>query len=78
MGEGVTIRKAEGKPRVGMTSLEGDNSNGSIYAAQGNTEGLGTYLKCLYTNARSMRNKQDELETLVSSQSYRVIGISKN
>lgn len=37
----------------------------------------GAYLKCLYTDAHSMRNIQDELEALVSSQSYDIIGISE-
>ncbi|GAB0208021.1 mitochondrial enolase superfamily member 1 [Grus japonensis] len=35
------------------------------------------HLKCFYTNARSMRNKQEELEALAQSQCYDVIGISE-
>jgi len=31
----------------------------------------------LYTNAHSMRNRQDELEALVTSQSYDILGISE-
>lgn len=33
------------------------------------------HLKCLYTNAHSIRNKQNELEALVCSQSYDGIGV---
>ena len=33
------------------------------------------HLKCLYTNMRGMRNKRDEVEALVSSQRYNIIGI---
>ena len=77
MGEGDTNRIAVGKPRVGMASPEGGNASGNIYTAPGSTEGSGAYLKCLYTNAHSMRNKQDELEALVSSQNYDIIGISE-
>ncbi|KAK4806215.1 hypothetical protein QYF61_001138 [Mycteria americana] len=60
-----------------MASPEDGNASGNIYAAPGSMEGSGAYPKCLYTNACSMRNKQDELEALVSSQSYDVIGISE-
>ncbi|GAB0203202.1 hypothetical protein GRJ2_002785800 [Grus japonensis] len=35
------------------------------------------HLKCFYTNACSMRNKQEELEALAQSQRYDVIGISE-
>ncbi|GAB0206625.1 mitochondrial enolase superfamily member 1 [Grus japonensis] len=35
------------------------------------------HLKCFYTNACSMRNKQEELEALAQSQCYDVIGISE-
>ncbi|KAK4810955.1 hypothetical protein QYF61_013363 [Mycteria americana] len=60
-----------------MASPEGGNASGNIYAAPGSTEGSGAHLKCLCTNARNMRNKPDEMEVLVSSQSYDVIGISE-
>ncbi|KAK4816487.1 hypothetical protein QYF61_017239 [Mycteria americana] len=77
MGEGDTNSIAADKPRFGMASPEGGNASGNIYTASGSTEGSGAYLKCLYTNAHSIRNKQDELEALVSSQSYNIIGISE-
>ena len=35
------------------------------------------HLKCFYTNARSMRNNQEELEALAQSQCYDIIGISE-
>ena len=41
MGEGDTIRRAEGKPRVGMVPPEVGNATVSIYAIPGSTEGLG-------------------------------------
>lgn len=62
---------------VSMALPEGGNANGSIYTAPGSTGGLGAYLKCLYSNAHTMRNKQDELKALASSQSYDVIGTSE-
>ncbi|GAB0188316.1 hypothetical protein GRJ2_001296900 [Grus japonensis] len=37
----------------------------------------GAQLKCLYTNARSMGNKQEELETCVCLQGYDLIGITE-
>ncbi|CAM4690923.1 unnamed protein product [Lepidochelys kempii] len=41
-------------------------------------EGRSTgYLKCLYTNAQSLGNKQGELEVLVMSRNYDVIGITE-
>ncbi|PKU41195.1 hypothetical protein llap_8496 [Limosa lapponica baueri] len=36
----------------------------------------GAQLKCVYTNAHSMRNKQKELETCVRLQGYDLIGIT--
>ncbi|GAB0199663.1 hypothetical protein GRJ2_002431700 [Grus japonensis] len=37
----------------------------------------GAQLKCLYANARSMGNKQEELETCVCLQGYDIIGITE-
>lgn len=34
-------------------------------------------LKCLYTNAHSMRNKQEELETTVLLENYDLIAITE-
>jgi len=77
VGEGDTNRIAVGKPRVSMLSPESDNASGNIYTAPGSTEGSRAYPKCLYTNAHCMRNKQDELEVLVTSQNYDMIGASE-
>uniref|UniRef100_K7F1Q8 Reverse transcriptase domain-containing protein n=1 Tax=Pelodiscus sinensis TaxID=13735 RepID=K7F1Q8_PELSI len=35
------------------------------------------YLKCLYTNARSLGNKQEELEALAQAKKYDLIGITE-
>ena len=75
MEEEDTNRIAVCKPRVGMALPEVGNPSGNIYTAHGSMEGSGACLKCLYTNALSLRNKQDEPETLVSSQSYDIVGI---
>jgi len=56
---------------------EGGNASGNIYAAPGSPKGSGAYLKYLYTKTFSMRNKQDELEALVSSQNHEIIGINE-
>ncbi|PKU27536.1 rna-directed dna polymerase from mobile element jockey-like [Limosa lapponica baueri] len=34
-------------------------------------------LKCIYTNAHSMGNKQDELEAIVQQDSYDVVAITE-
>ena len=34
-------------------------------------------LRCLYTNARSMGNKQEELEAIVCSESYDIVAITE-
>lgn len=70
-----TIRRADGKTRVGMALSEGCNAKGNTCAAPGSTKALEAHLKCLYTNTCSMRNKEDELEVLVCSQRSDVIGI---
>ncbi|CAM4672926.1 unnamed protein product [Lepidochelys kempii] len=50
---------------------------GGLLPHSGN-EGRSTgYLKCLYTNAQSLGNKQGELEVLVMSRNYDVIGITE-
>lgn len=60
-----------------MVPFEGSNTNRNIYAAPRSTEALGAHLKCLYTSAWTMRNKQDELEVSILSYSYDIIGISE-
>lgn len=55
---------------------EGGKDKGN-YATPGSAVGSGEHQKCLHTNAHSMRNKWDELEALIPSQSYDIIRISK-
>ena len=38
---------------------------------------LGAQLKCLYANAHSMGNKEEELETFTCLQGYELIGITE-
>ncbi|PKU36299.1 mitochondrial fission process protein 1 [Limosa lapponica baueri] len=38
---------------------------------------LGAQLKCIYTNAHSMGNKQDELEHIVQQDSYDIVAITE-
>lgn len=54
-----STRNAEGKPKSSMALPEGGNTNERIYAALGSTEGLGAHLKCMCTNACSMRNRMN-------------------
>lgn len=68
---------AVGKPRVDMASPEGGNASKNIYTAPGSKEGSRVYMKCLYTNACSIRNKQDELGVLLTMQNYDIIAISE-
>lgn len=57
MAEGDINGIALSKARVGMASPEGGNLSGNICTAPGSTEGSGTYIKCLYTNTQTLRNK---------------------
>ena len=36
-----------------------------------------TWLKCIYTNARSMSNKQEELEAIVRQANYDLVAITE-
>lgn len=58
-------------------TTECGNASGNIYTGPGSMESSGAYLKCLFTNTSSMRNKQNELEVLISSQSYYTIGLNE-
>lgn len=44
-----------------------------LHSASQCTEYTGVHFKCLYTNACSMRNKQEKLETLAQYQSYDIM-----
>ena len=48
---------------------EAGGDSGDVYAAPGSMGGSGVSLKRLYASTCSMRENQDELEALVSSQS---------
>ncbi|CAM5076528.1 unnamed protein product [Eretmochelys imbricata] len=50
---------------------------GGLLPHTGNKGRSTGYLKCLYTNAQSLGNKQGELEVLVMSRNYDVIGITE-
>ena len=60
-----------------MPMFEGRCASEVLQSAPLCAEYTGAHLKCLYTNARSMRNKQEELEALAQSQSYDIIGLSE-
>lgn len=61
-----------------MTPSEGGKANGTICVAPGSTTDSGEYLKWFYINAYSIRNKLNELESLVLSQRYDIIGIESH
>ncbi|KAK4831785.1 hypothetical protein QYF61_019098 [Mycteria americana] len=60
-----------------MPMFEGWCASEVLQSAPRCADYTGALLKCLYTNAHSMRNKQEELEALAWSQNYDIIGISK-
>ncbi|KAM7077755.1 LOW QUALITY PROTEIN: tetratricopeptide repeat protein 33-like [Ciconia maguari] len=60
-----------------MPMFEGRCASEVLQSVPRCAEYTGAHLKCLYTNACSMRNKQEELEALAQSQSYDIIGISE-
>lgn len=81
VGRGIslgTISYIEVKPWDGMTPSEGGKANGTICVAPGSTTDSGEYLKWFYINAYSIRNKLNELESLVLSQRYDIIGIESH
>ena len=61
-GEGDKTRPARGEPGGAIIGL------GVRREAQ---------LKCVYTNARSMGNKQEELEAIVQQASYDLVAITE-
>jgi len=60
-----------------MIIFEGWCSSEGFHRAPQCTEYTGAPLKCLWTNACCIRNKQEELDVLAQLQSYSIIGISK-
>jgi len=61
-GEGDIAHLTRGEPRRGMPG------SGVRSIAQ---------LKCVYTNAHSMDNKQEELEAIVQQDSYALVAITE-
>ena len=49
----------------------------SSYALSGESVCLGDFLKCLYSNAHSMGNKQEGLEAFVQLQGYDLTRITE-
>ena len=76
-GERDKTRLTRDKRGDGTPMFEGQCASEVLQSAPQCAEYTGTYLKCLYTNACSMRDKQEELEALAHSQSYDIIGISE-
>ena len=66
-GNAVTLGGGKGKPQTCPGGIrEGSSEKAMRPVAK---------LKCLYTNARSMGNKQEELETVVQLGKYDLIAI---
>jgi len=60
-----------------MRRSERQCANEGFHSAPQCTKYSGACFKSLYTNAHSMWNKQEELETLARSQTYDDIGLSE-
>ncbi|CAM4502766.1 unnamed protein product [Lepidochelys kempii] len=76
-GEGDQSPEVSGKVGYREEAQAGMSVRGGLLPHTGN-EGRSTgYLKCLYTNAQSLGNKQGELEVLVMSRNYDMIGITE-
>ncbi|PKU43055.1 rna-directed dna polymerase from mobile element jockey- hypothetical protein [Limosa lapponica baueri] len=92
-GEGLFVRKCSDRTRGFQKKVkalkgfklevkgEGDKTrpNGSEPGGKGPRTGvkLRAQLKCIYTNACSMGNKQDELEAMVQQDSYDVVAFTE-
>lgn len=57
--------------------LDGQCASEVLQSAPWYAEYTGAHFKCLYTNAHSIRNRQEELEALAQFQSYDIIVISE-
>ena len=69
---------------LGAPELVGANKETSVKHLKGNkgcsskkVTRLTAQMKCLYTNARSMGNKQEELEAIVLLESYDLVAITE-
>ena len=73
-GKGAVVASCDGNQETNhLKGLHG--CSGSSYTPPGKPVCSVTSLKCLYTNTRSMGNKQEEPETCVWSQGHDVIVI---
>ncbi|OPJ86997.1 hypothetical protein AV530_006205 [Patagioenas fasciata monilis] len=54
-----------------------DGHNGIRASQQKEVVESMAWLKCIYTNARSMDNKQEELEAIVRQKNYNVVAITE-
>ena len=61
-GEGIETGLSKDQPKDGKPELRGKSA---------------AHLKCMYTNARSMGNKQEELEAIVQQESYDIVAITE-
>ena len=61
-GEGIETGLSKNQPTDGKPKLRGKSA---------------AHLECMYTNARSMGNKQEELEAIVQQESYDIVDITE-
>ncbi|PKU48789.1 mitochondrial fission process protein 1 [Limosa lapponica baueri] len=73
--EAIGIWETQIKHHKGRPPEEQHKGNGAFPASK--SVALGGQLKCLYTNARSMGKKQEELEAIVWHESYDVVAITE-
>ena len=69
--DGGVQRNGVGQGDAGNATVLG-NPRSPIKTARGKVQ-----LKCLYTNACSLSNKQDELETVMNLKSYDLVAITE-
>ena len=71
MGKDGVQRNGVGQGDAGNATVLG-NPRSPIKTARGKVQ-----LKCLYTNACSLSNKQDELETVMHLENYDLVAITE-
>lgn len=62
----------------GVPKLEEVSTNGTLQSASPGVGSKVPHLKCFYNDAHSMRNKQEELESLAHSQKFVIIGTGES
>lgn len=60
-----------------MPVFEGHYAGEVLQSASQCAEYTGEHLQCLYSNACSMKNKQEDLEALAQSQNYYTIDVNE-